>query len=105
MSHDKSTRERYRHLRDEFDGLKIEDKALFLVEAAASTVARGADGVRRAGSARPVAAHHAASAPASQSYRRYTPAPSGCDVDSGHPLHYFPLRICKNIAHSIADTH
>lgn len=38
---DKDRKEQYRHVRDAFDTLNIEDKALFLVEAAASTVARG----------------------------------------------------------------
>lgn len=38
---DPTSRERYRNLRESFDELQIQDKALFLVEAAVSTVARG----------------------------------------------------------------
>lgn len=37
----RDSQERYRDLRESFDELQIQDKALFLVEAAVSTLARG----------------------------------------------------------------
>ncbi|GEM_PF-3237974 len=41
-------KERYRRVRSEFDDLETEDKVLFLMEAAVSTIARGVDEFGRA---------------------------------------------------------
>jgi hypothetical protein len=43
MKEDKERRARYQRTRAEFDELAIEDKAVFLVEATVSTIARGVE--------------------------------------------------------------
>jgi hypothetical protein len=41
----KETNEQYRRARDEFDALKIEEKAIFMVEAAFSMLAQGIESI------------------------------------------------------------
>lgn len=48
MSDDRARKEQYERARSEFGNLRVEDQAVFLVEAAVSTVARGIEAVGKA---------------------------------------------------------